>query len=471
MNPLDTIKSYKTDIELFNKHFFNNQPLIDYQWDIWRSVRDNKRSCVRASFGTGKSFIAARIALWFYYTFPSSMVIFTAPTYTLLEKILWREIRSQHKQISFQTGVIVLETPIIKDPKNPDHSLFGFTVQTEREGSESLNSKFQGLHSKHILCILDESAGLHEEIFGGAVNMSTSEHSRILSIGNSTDGSSYFASLFRSGPPESPAGWAKFKIDAFMSPNIKAGKVVMDNLPTTDWIEWVKTEWGEDSQEYKVKVLAEFPSLSPDALYSLSDIENAFSRTPSEIQDKNIHKNKTMGIDCSGEGNDYHCAYLLDGPLARCVYYRQLETTDTLVATYSKIAKENKVTDIVVDQGGGYGKGIYDGLVHLKHNVHYWNNASQPSDTTRFHSLKDEVAFGLKGRLSAGNICIEKDDYLKQELSQIRSKLTVHRGFNVNHLEDKDKMKQRIKRSPDRYEALLMALSPTIRPKFELTIG
>jgi len=60
------------------------------QAQIVESVRDTPETAVRSCHGIGKSFIAARTALWFLYTHAPSIVITTAPTDRQVRGILWK---------------------------------------------------------------------------------------------------------------------------------------------------------------------------------------------------------------------------------------------------------------------------------------------------------------------------------------------------------------------------------------------
>ena len=63
----------------FVEHFFKDD-LWASQRAILESVRDNRATTVRSSHGIGKSFIAARTALWFLYTHPNSCLLYTSPS-------------------------------------------------------------------------------------------------------------------------------------------------------------------------------------------------------------------------------------------------------------------------------------------------------------------------------------------------------------------------------------------------------
>jgi len=62
---------------------------------LMKSVRDYPITVARSANATGKTHAAARIAIWFYKTFPDSQVYTSAaPPESNLKKLLWGEIGS-----------------------------------------------------------------------------------------------------------------------------------------------------------------------------------------------------------------------------------------------------------------------------------------------------------------------------------------------------------------------------------------
>jgi hypothetical protein len=92
----DKTYSYATDPATYLR-----EVLKFYAWSrqrqIAESVRDHKRTAVKSAHGTGKTAIAARVGLHFLATRPRSRVITTAPTWTQVETLLWREIHVAHQ--------------------------------------------------------------------------------------------------------------------------------------------------------------------------------------------------------------------------------------------------------------------------------------------------------------------------------------------------------------------------------------
>jgi hypothetical protein len=50
------------------------------QVEIAEAVRDHRRTAVKSCHASGKSYLAARIVLWFLHAFPHGIAITTAPT-------------------------------------------------------------------------------------------------------------------------------------------------------------------------------------------------------------------------------------------------------------------------------------------------------------------------------------------------------------------------------------------------------
>ena len=469
----DIIKQWRTDYKLFERMMFPETRCFDRQYDIWDSIIKFPRIACKAAYGSGKSFLAARVAIWFFLSYPHSIVLTTAPNYTLCASILWKEIYSQWNEIErmFQSYGQTLpfkkfETLKFVNPTDPGHYMMGFTTEAKSQADESFGSRFQGIHAPNLLIIIDESAGVKKYIFEGAAVMATSPNSKILCIGNSTDPLCHFAKLFTTTGPETPSGWKKLTISAFETPNIKAGKIVNPNFQSLDWLEYMRDTYGETSDEWKVKVLGEFPDLSQDRLIPLRFVEYACTRRPEDINDESVNDICVLGIDSAGEGKDYHVATLLQGSTAKLVYYKQKSNTDALVGVYDEIIKREGVKRIAMDMGGGWGIGVRDGLRRLGYKTIDYHSDGDPTDPKKYANQRTESAFALKQRLEKENICLYNDDMLKRQISLLKTSYTVKGGRSVNKLMKKDQeVKQLSGKSPDKLDSLLIAFSCLTKPK------
>src|SRR3990167_4523429 len=62
--------------------------------EVCYSVRDHFGKVVPSAHGVGKTWVLARIVLWWLFTRIPSKVITTAPTWAQIESVLWGEIKT-----------------------------------------------------------------------------------------------------------------------------------------------------------------------------------------------------------------------------------------------------------------------------------------------------------------------------------------------------------------------------------------
>ena len=156
------------------------------QEEILDAVRDNTRVAVRSCNGSGKTFIAAHAVLWWLMSFPDSLVITTAPTEHQVRDVLWREIRRVYHGNEHLIGGKLLRTSLELGDK---HYAQGLSTNTPE--------RFQGFHEGNILFVVDEASGVREGIFEAIEGSMTSDHARMLLLGNPTA----LSGLFLRGVP------------------------------------------------------------------------------------------------------------------------------------------------------------------------------------------------------------------------------------------------------------------------------
>jgi phage terminase large subunit len=136
------------------------------QAEILESIKENERTSARSCHGIGKSYLAGNATLWFLYTFPYSIVLTTAPTFRQVEKLIWKEIRSSIRRSKiYLGGDLAKKSPELQIVQDEWVALGLSTNQPER---------FQGFHARHILVIVDEAAGVKEDIFEAIEGVLTS---------------------------------------------------------------------------------------------------------------------------------------------------------------------------------------------------------------------------------------------------------------------------------------------------------
>lgn len=233
--------------------------LWDKMLEVMHSVRDHKRTAVKAGCGVSKTHGAASSALEFLYDYgPDATVITTAPTNNQVENVLWREIRSLHSNAKCK-----LPGKLTNKKLDIDDRWFALGFSTKPDNVTQHATAFQGFHNKHVLVLFDEAAGVHHQIWEAAEGLITSGHVRFLVIGNPTSGYGDFADCFM---PDSE--WNQITISVLDTPNYKLDKEVIPGVSGRSYVESARRKYGENSSFFKSRVLGEIPSSIEGAIYA-----------------------------------------------------------------------------------------------------------------------------------------------------------------------------------------------------------
>ena len=419
---------------------------------ILESVRDHKKTAVKSCHAAGKSHVAASVALWFLYNHPRSIVITTAPTDRQVSGILWKEIRTSHSRAK-----VKLPGECLTQELRLDHDWYavGFTAP------EYAGDKFQGFHAVDILVIVDESAGVSEDIFAAIDGLLTSDQARLLILGNPTNPTGRFYTEFAGSDAE------KISISAFDTPNFTKFGVTEQDIIAGTWREkitgplpapylvtpgWVADrlkQWGSDSPLYRSRVLAQFPVSGADTLIPLHLIEAAVERTLPEGTPV------LLGCDIARMGGDESVLMLRQGSRARIL--KTLSKSDTMETSGAIIqAMRETGASLAKIDAVGVGGGVFDRLNEQGVPVDEMQAGGAAQDRERFANARAEWFWYLRTRFESGDIDIPDDDSLVSQLAGIRYKITSKGQILI---ESKDEMRRRGVPSPDRADALMLAFA------------
>lgn len=410
------------------------------QIEIAESVRDHRRTAVKSCHASGKSFLAARIVIWFLHAYPFSVVLTTAPTFNQVRNILWRNVGAAYLRSKKPLLGKPLQTEINIDP---DWYALGFKAE------DTASDRFQGFHAEHALVVIDEAAGVAEAVFDALDAVMTSEEARMLLIGNPTNPAGTFHDAFHSAR----SLYHTITIAASDTPNISEGHTVRPYLITQQWIDDAITKHGEDSPYVQSRVRAEFPSLGDNMLIPLAWIEAADARrseTPSGAWE--------CGLDVARHGSDQSALCVRQG--YQIVYetaWSGMDTMETVGKVRSLLLDFPPMTAVKVDVIG-IGSGVADRLREEKYPVVEINVAAKARDDEAFASLRHELWWNLRERFQRGEICGPLDDVTMGQLSSIRYRYDSRHTQPV--IESKDDARKRGVKSPDRAEAMMLAFAP-----------
>ena len=411
-----------------------------YVWDrleeICDSIVNNRRTTIRSGHGLGKSWLMARVAIWFLSVHRPAIVLTTAPTGRQVEKVLWGEIHSAYNSSNVPLGGKLLQVNWRIDDGT---YAMGFSTDESVSQREFGSTKMQGFHSPNLLLILDEAAGIPSEIWTGATSILTGENNKLVAIGNPSSPTGPFYDTFKS-----PI-YNKISLSCFDHPNVKEGRIIVPGAVTAEWIEERKAEWGEKSPLYQAKVLGNFPTEGTDTLVPLTWVEKAVEN-PAIVAEGA----KSIGCDVARFGDDLTTIYKCTGnwfDLVEAV--GKQDTTET--AGKLTIAANEHETEFVAVDDTGVGGGVTDILRANGTSVVPVNFGCSAEDPEKFFNLKAEIYWGLREAFEKGEIRIPNIPQLVNELSSIKFSVTPKGQIKI---ESKDEMKKRGHKSPDHADGL-----------------
>jgi len=423
------------------------------------AVSRNSKVAIRACHASGKTFIAAAVALHFLSRYPDAIVIVTAPTWLQIQRVFFGEV---HRALanSLISWPITNATEIRISPKN---YLIGVSTDDA--------ARFSGYHSEHLLIVLDEAPGVLPMIWEAIDGIRAGGEVRMLAIGNPTVASGPFFEIFSGARP----GWETLTISAFDTPNLSSLRkdpdepthvtlstllelpdeeldvAVLPFLTTRRWVREMHGYWGESHPMWQARVLGQFPAQSEDALISLSWIEAAKARTVNHAG----HPILCAGVDVAGPGKDETALVVRWGD--EIVLEKAWAQSDPRGLLVNELERFRQVDGFrVFVDSIGMGHYFAEHLKDVGFAVHPVNVATSPHDGSKFANLKAELYWGLRQRFSGGHVAGAMTDKTVSQLSSIRYSYDSKGRLAI---ESKDEMARRGVKSPDRAEAMMLAFA------------
>jgi phage terminase large subunit len=435
----------QADPLFFSEHVLGGEHPWARQHEIMLSVRDHARTAVPAGFAVGKTWTAARVALWFLFSFPQSLVISTAPTWRQVETVLWAEIRRQHRLSRMPLGGTVLQTQLrLAD------EWFALGLSTDEP------ARFQGFHSEHLLLVFDEASGISREVWDAAEGQMAGAHARWLAIGNPIAPSGPFYDACRSEL------WRTLPISCLDTPNVRSGRLVYPKLVTAQWVEERRREWGEGSPLFESRVLGTFPESSEHGLIPLSWVLAAHER-PASRSAKG--KERWVGVDVARSGEDATVFVLREGSsVVEIREHHGLSTMETVGCVVMfveslQVPWEHVFIDVI-----GIGAGVVDRLREQGRCARGINFGRRAREARRYANVRAECYWRVREALQpdgAEPLAIPaRFGRLAAELTAIEWTVTSAGKILI---EPKDDVRARLGRSPDQADALALTFAQRAR--------
>jgi len=487
---------------------------------VMESVRDNPVTIARSATAVGKTFAAARIAIWWYMVHPESQVWATAaPPLENLKNLLWGEISTilNKKPELFEDSEITtlqIRKQTSNERMKSKFGIYGVAIPTSGS-KEEREAKFSGKHASHLMFILDEGDAIPDEVYKGVDGCASGGETRILIM---------FNPKAKRGPVynKEKAGQANVvELSAFSHPNVFTGRDIIPGAVTrektikriNDWTrEFVEGENEHQVETFEVpnflvgeqavsdsgrmyppipfgkrvitdpqfsyKVLGKYPAQSESQLISEEYLLAARARYDAYIAKYGERVTNgarpRLGVDIAEFGVDYNvlCPRYanLVMPPHRWSGLDPVQTADKILDFYYKLNAEMALID-----GIGIGSSVAPNMVREDH-----RNRPNHEDPVRaigvkfsespspiikaeegdFYQKRDQLWWAMREwfRLPENEAMLPPNNDLFEELMTATYSTDKHGGKIT--VMSKEEMRDILKRSPNYADALALTFDP-----------
>lgn len=430
------VEAYADDPVRFVREMLGAEP-FDYQQEFLEALaKGTRKMSVKSGHGTGKSTTASWAMLWFLLLrFPNKVVV-TAPTSSQLFDAMYAECRRWVNELPKELQQLLnVKSDRIELVSAPSEAFI--SCRTARaETPEAL----AGVHSDHVLLIVDEASGVPEQVFEAAAGSMSGHSATTLMLSNPTRSSGTF---FESHNRMADSWWTR------------TWSCIDSPLVSDEFVDEMRLRYGEESNAFRVRVLGQWPLADDNTIIPFHLVESAQHRDVEVYEDSKI----VWGLDVARFGNDATALCKRQGSVITEVRsWRGLDLMQTcgrVVAEYNALPPSKRPSELLVDSIG-LGSGVVDRLRELDLPVRGINVSESPSMGDTYMNLRSELWFKAKAFLEERGCKIPKDDQLLSELTSVRYSFTSSGKMKA---ESKDEMRKRGLGSPDLADAFCLCMA------------
>lgn len=425
----------------FVENILGVEKIEPWQREVLEQLDDGEtKISVRSGHGVGKTTLCAWIILHFILTRVNVKIPVTAPSSKQLADGLIPEC---HKWLGrlpdfLRDQINTIENRIVRTD-DPENNFVSFRT-ARAESPEAL----AGIHADHVLAVVDEASGVAEQVFEAAQGTMSTPGAIFILIGNPTRTRGYFFKTHTSLKHR----WFTKQVSCFDSSRVDR-----------NFIAQVRDTWGVDSNQYRVRVLGEFPEQDGESLIPLDYAESAIGR------DITVRPEwpRVWGLD-PGRGGD---------PTG-FVERRDLVVTDiamwgdaNLMSIVGRILEkwnalpDNERPEAINVDSIGLGAGVADRLRELGLPAIDVNVSETISVSPSYPRLRPELWYRVRSWLEGKNVAILPGKYAPQLVGELVEPLALFTSTGKNDVESKDQMKARGVPSPNLADALCLTFAFT----------
>jgi hypothetical protein len=409
-----------------------------HQQEILVAVQNGERQIsIRSGHGVGKSQALAWCAVAHALTRYPQATVATAPNSSQLFDALGVRIKEAFKKLPpTLADQFEVKSESIVMKADPEGSFV--TLRTSRaETPEAL----AGVHADYVLLIADEASGVPEPVFVAAAG-SMSGRATMLLAGNPVRTAGRFFDTHH----RLAASWHTIHISCIGHPRV-----------TADFLREQEELYGLDTNDYRVRVLGEFPLAEKDSVIPYDLVQAALTRDVSPTATRPI-----WGVDCARFGGDRSSLAKRTGNvcLEPVKTWKDLDTmqlTGRIKHEWDTCPPLDRPEAICVD-AIGLGAGVADRLQELGLPARAISVSESPAlADSQYLNLRAELWFAA-AEWFRQRTCAIRDPLLAAELTWPRKDYT---SSGKTKVERKEETKKRMggNKSPDIADAFVLTFA------------
>lgn len=469
---------------------WGDDQLAAYQYEALEALQERHRVCLRSLRGAGKTATEATAVLWFAVTRNALAVdwkcLTTAGSWNQLEQYLWPEIHKWARKLRW--------TRLSRDPFDGDElQKLALKLRTGHAyAMGSANPAFgEGLHADSVLAVLDEAKSIPLLSWDASEGAFSGDEAKteVFVLAASTPGEP--VGRFYDIQTRKPGyeDWHPMHVSLEMA--LAARRV------SKTWVEQRGRQWGKDSAAYANYVLGEFHSSDEDAVIPLGWVEAAVERHKDStlrfasravlkrIQPVTAAKRPAgrpalscVSVDVARQGDDQTAIALIYGQRVEEVRHSFHEDTTMTTGRVAGIVGADQGTVRIVVDTDGLGAGVTDQLREQDYEVlsfhgGYATDRKDRSGELGFVGWRSAAWWYLREILDPHPCACPGPAYCPEHGSTVElpddplltGDLTAPRMKRITskskiEIEQKVDTKQRLGRSPDSGDAVVMGFWP-----------
>lgn len=409
--------------------------------NIRREELELKPLVWRSAYATGHDVGKSAFAAWIMHFCMSTRIdtrgVVTASTKFQLEDKTWPELGKWTNLLInkhwFRWSASAFTFAAYPEDKQKNYRIAAATV------SEENTEAFAGLHNndKTVLVLFDEASGVVGKVWEVAEGALLDGEAFFFALGNPTQPDGEFADCFDK------------HADLYHHRQIDSRDVGLANIEALNAL---AKKYGEESDEFKVRVRGMFPSQSYSGFISLAAIDDAIKRE-TVVYDKDAAL--IMAVDVAHYGPDETVIGFRQGwdarsiPIVRLRHLSVPQVADRVAKIYDAKRPDGLVIECV-----GIGVGVCDILKDRGYRVHRaYPGAPVEKDYVNNRALWYSL---LRDWIYEHGALPELDD-LRTQLKDIQ--YFIQRTSGKTLLESKEDMKKRGLSSPDIADMLMLTFA------------